>query len=232
MAMSIWNDLWEFFFPRCCVVCGTRLLREEEHVCVKCLAGLPRTCLHRRAQNDMEKAFWGKLPIVRASAYFYYSKGGDVRRLLYELKYYGNYRIGRFLGRCMAADLQRDGFFRNMDGIIPVPLHKKKERERGYNQSEMLAEGISSVTGVPVLRGLLVRCQQAESQTRKGSYERWVNVKDVFECVSEKELEGKHILLVDDVMTTGATLVACADALSGVSGLRISILTLALAGES
>lgn len=230
--MSIWNDLWELFFPRCCVLCGARLSQGEEHVCLRCLAGLPKTRLHLRAENDMEKAFWGKFPIVRAGAYLYYTKGGSVRQLLYELKYYGNSRIGHFLGRCMATDLQRSNFFQGIDYIIPVPLHKKKQKKRGYNQSEVLAEGISSVTGVPVFRGLLVRSQQTESQTRKSSYERWVNVKDVFECVSLKELEGKHILLVDDVMTTGATVVACADALSGVACLRISVLTLALAGQS
>ena len=230
--MSIWSDLWELFFPRCCVLCGARLSQGEEHVCLSCLAKLPKTHLHLYAENDMEKSFWGKFPIVRASAYFHSAKGGDVRRLLYELKYYGNCRIGHFLGRCMAMDLQRNGFFQGIDYIIPVPLHRKKLKERGYNQSEKLAEGISSVTGIPMLSGVLVRMQQAESQTRKGSYERWLNVQDVFECASLKELEGKHVLLVDDVMTTGATIVACADALSGVSDLHISVLTLALAGHS
>lgn len=230
--MGIWNDLWELFFPRCCLLCGARLSKGEEHICSKCFAGLPRTGFHRCPDNDMEKALWGKLPIGRAAAYFFYAKGSDVARLLYELKYYGNYRIGRFMGRCMAADLCRDDFFRGIDFVIPVPLHGKKKRMRGYNQSEMLAEGISSVTGIPVFRSLLVRAQYTESQTHKGSYARWMNVKDVFACMDAEMLSGKHVLLVDDVMTTGATIVSCADALSGVPGLRISVLTLALAGNS
>lgn len=230
--MAIWNDLWEFFFPRYCVVCGKRLLQGEEHVCSKCFSGLPRTRLHLRPENDMEKNLWGKLPLERASAYLYYAKEGDVSRLLYELKYYGNAHIGHYLGRCMATDLSLSGFFRGIDYVIPVPLHKAKRRKRGYNQSEMLVEGIASVTGIPIFRDLLVRSRYTETQTRKGGYERWLNVQDVFECTSGEALKDKHVLLVDDVMTTGATIVACADSLAGIPGLRISVLTLALAGYS
>ena len=180
----------------------------------------------------MEKNLWGKLSIGKAAAYLHYSKGGDVSRLVYELKYYGNGRLGYFLGRCMAAELLPSGFFQGIDYIVPVPLHERKKRKRGYNQSEMLARGLSEVTGIPLFGNLIVRSRYTDTQTRKGSYDRWMNVKDVFECTSAKELENSHILVVDDVMTTGATIVACADALSHVFGLRISVLTLALAGES
>lgn len=232
MKASIWTDLWDLFFPRCCVVCGTVLSRNEQFLCLHCLAGLPRTNLHLRKDNEVEKNFWGKLPVERATSFLYYSKGGDVRKLLYELKYYGNQEIGEMLGKCMAAELLPSGFFVSVDCIIPVPLHAKKKRQRGYNQSECLAAGISEITGVPVASHFIVREQYTATQTRKGSYERWENVDGIFHCNGLERLAGKHVLLVDDVLTTGATIVACADALKGVPGLRVSVLTLALAGQS
>ena len=230
--MSIWNDLWELFFPRYCVVCGERLSKAEEFLCFKCLSALPRANLHLQVSNEMEKSLWGKLPIERASAFLYYSKGGDVRKLLYELKYYRNPHIGLFLGRCMAAELLPVGFFQGIDYIIPVPLFDGRYRERGYNQSEMLANGVSAMTGCEVLEQVLVRSCDTDTQTRKNHYERWLNVKDVFQYVQKTDLAGKHILLMDDVFTTGATIVACADAFKDIPGLRISVLALAVAGES
>ena len=230
--MSIWIDLWELFFPRYCVVCGRRLLKAEEHLCVRCMTRLPRTRLHLQADNKMEKDLWGKMSLGRASAFLHYTQGDDSRKILYELKYYGNSRLGIFLGRLMANELRASGFFQGIDCIVPVPLHEKKERQRGYNQSEMLAEGISAITGIPICRDWLVRIRYSDTQTRKGNYERWMNVKDVFECKAGDVCDGKHILLIDDVLTTGATIVACADALSRLPHLRLSVLTLALAGES
>ena len=179
----------------------------------------------------MEKELWGKFPIERASAYLYYSKGGDVKKLLTDLKYRGNADLGSFLGRCMTREMLSSGFFQGVDGIIPVPLHPRKQKIRGYNQSIMLANGISSVTNIPVWTDLLVRTQYTQTQTRKGSYERWLNVKDMFECTSPERLRDKHVLLVDDVFTTGATLVACADAFRQIPGLRFSVLTLAIASS-
>jgi ComF family protein len=230
--MALLNDVWEFFFPRYCVICGKRLLQGEEHFCLSCLCALPRIRFRNLENNEIAKLLWGKMPIERASAFLYYSKGGDVRDVLFQLKYYGNQRIGTFLGRCMAKELSASGFFEGIDGIVPVPLHHKKRKARGYNQSELLAEGISSVVGIPVLKDVLRRRQYTDTQTRKSNYERWSNVMDVFEGVSPERLSGKHLLLVDDVLTTGATLVACADALKEAEGLRISVLTLAWAAES
>lgn len=230
--MNLLNDLWALFFPRCCLVCGKRLVKEEKFLCFHCLSALPRTRMHLLPNNEVEKGLWGKLPIERASSYLFYAKGGDVRKLLFEMKYYGNAELGRFLGRCMAADLLSSGFFQGVDGLLPVPLHPDKRKKRGYNQSEMLAEGISAITGIPICRDWLVRIRYSDTQTRKGNYERWMNVKDVFECKAGDVCDGKHILLIDDVLTTGATIVACADALSRLPHLRLSVLTLALAGES
>ena len=230
--IALLNDVWEFFFPRYCVVCGKRLLLGEEHLCLDCLCVLPRIRFRNLENNEIAKLLWGKMPIERASAFLYYSKGGDVRELLFQLKYYGNQKIGYFMGRCMAKELISTGFFGGIDGIIPVPLHDKKRKSRGYNQSELLAEGISSVVRIPLLKDVLRRKQYTETQTHKSNYERWNNVLDVFEGVSFERLSNKHVLLVDDVLTTGATLVACADAFRGVEGIRISVLTLAWAAES
>lgn len=229
--MSIWTDLWKLFFPQCCLVCGKTLLEGEEYLCFHCLSNMPRTHLYLHKDNEMEKELWGKFPIERASAYLYYSKGGDVKKLLTDLKYRGNADLGCFLGRCMTREMLSSGFFQGVDGIIPVPLHPRKQKIRGYNQSIMLANGISSVTNIPVWNDLLVRTQYTQTQTRKGSYERWLNVKDMFECTSPERLRGKHVLLVDDVFTTGATLVACADAFRQIPDLRFSVLTLALASS-
>lgn len=228
--MSIWNDIWELFFPRYCVVCSRRLLRGEAHLCLSCLNKMPRTGMHLQVDNAMEKNLWGKFALGKATAFMHYAKDNDVQKILYALKYYGDSNLGIFLGRLMATELQPSGFFQGIDCIIPVPLHERKKRKRGYNQSEMLASGLADVTGIPVFKHLIVRDQYTETQTRKGRFERWMNVQDVFSCPFPEELEGKHILLVDDVMTTGATLVSCADSLSGIPRLRISVLTLALAG--
>ena len=230
--IALLNDVWEFFFPRYCVVCGKRLLLGEEHLCLDCLCALPRIRFQNQEKNEIAKLLWGKMPIERASAFLYYSKGGDVRELLFQLKYYGNQKIGYFMGRCMAKELISTGFFDGIEGIIPVPLHDRKRKSRGYNQSELLAEGISSIVQIPLFKNVLRRKQYTETQTHKSNYERWSNVMDVFEGVSLERLSFKHVLLVDDVLTTGATLVACADAFKGVEGIRISVLTLAWAAES
>ena len=229
--MSLWTDLWNLFFPSCCLICGRTLLEGEEHVCFHCLSELPRTQMHWQRDNEVEKCFWGKIPVERASAFLYYSRGGDVKELLAALKYRGRSSLGHFLGRCMATELLFSGFYQGIDCIVPVPLHPRKQKRRGYNQSEVLAEGISAITGIPVFPHLLYRNQDTHTQTHKGGRERWASVGNVFGCKEPGLLEDKHVLLVDDVLTTGATMVACADALGQVPGLRISVLTLALSGD-
>lgn len=230
--MGLWSDIWELFFPRYCAICHRRLDKREDSLCLRCLSKLPRTCIHWSKDNVMEKNFWGCFPIERAGAFLYYSKGGDVQKLLYELKYYGNRRLGVVMGKCMASELCSSNFFEGIDVIIPVPLHQRKKRKRGYNQSEAIAEGIESVLGIPVMNDVLVREQYTDTQTRKSRYGRWENVDEAFVCKNDEILAGKHVLLLDDVTTTGATIVACADAMKKVENIQISVLALALAGET
>ncbi|WP_390601613.1 ComF family protein [Bacteroides sp. f07] len=217
------------FFPRYCIVCGRTLAKGEECLCTMCNINLPRTDYHLRKDNPVEKMFWGKIPLERATSFFFYRKGSDFRQILHQLKYGGQKGIGAIMGRYMAAELLESGFFEGVDVILPVPLHKKKQQIRGYNQSEWIARGIAAVTGISIDTESVVRRKNTETQTRKSFLERWENVEGIFELNHAESLVGKHILIVDDVLTTGATTVECASCLTDIEGIRISILTLAMA---
>lgn len=216
-------------FPRCCVVCGGPLAQGEACICTMCNINLPRTGYHLRKDNPAEQLFWGKIPVERASSFFFYRKGSDYRHILHRLKYGGEKETGEVMGRYMASELASSGFFSGMDVIVPVPLHRKKLQARGYNQSEWIARGISGVTGLPVESGSVVRCRHTETQTCKSAFARWENVDGIFSVVHPERFAGKHVLIVDDVLTTGATTVACANSLLSQEGVRVSILTLAMA---
>lgn len=229
--MNTWfHSFWSLLFPRCCVVCGSPLSRGEECLCTCCNINLPRTGFHLRKDNPVECLFWGRIPgLKRASSFLFYRKGSDFRRILHLLKYGGYKELGEMMGRYMSAELSSGEFFDGVDMIIPVPLHRKKQKLRGYNQSEWIARGIASVTGIPLCAECMIREKNTETQTRKSAFERWENVEGIFRLCDTVHFEGKHVLLVDDVLTTGATTVACASAFAGVSGIRISVLTLAVA---
>lgn len=216
-------------FPRCCVVCGRSLAKGEECICAMCNINLPRTNYHLQKDNQVEQLFWGKIPLERATSFFFYRKGSDFRQILHQLKYGGQKEIGAIMGRYMASELTVSGFFEEIDVIIPVPLHKRKQRIRGYNQSEWIARGISAVTGICIDTEVIVRRKHTDTQTRKSTFERWENVDGIFELHHAESLKGKHLLVVDDVLTTGATTVACASRLMEIEGVRISVLTLAVA---
>lgn len=216
-------------FPRCCVVCGRSLAKGEECICAMCNINLPRTNYHLQKDNQVEQLFWGKIPLERATSFFFYRKGSDFRQILHQLKYGGQKEIGAIMGRYMASELSASGFFEGIDVIIPVPLHKRKQRIRGYNQSEWIARGISAVTGIRIDTEVIVRRKHTDTQTRKSTFERWENVDGIFEIHHAESLKGKHLLVVDDVLTTGATTVACASRLVEIEGVRISVLTLAVA---
>lgn len=139
------------FFPRQCAVCGSSLQEGEEGICIRCNMNMPRTNYHLREDNSVERMFWGKIPLERGTSFFYYHKGSDFRHILHQLKYGGRKDLGEIMGRFMAAELAATGFFRGIDVIIPVPLHPRKQKLRGYNQSECIARGVSAVTGIPIV---------------------------------------------------------------------------------
>lgn len=230
LTIHSWFDaLLSLFFPRCCTVCGRALAKGEELLCTHCNINLPRTGLHKYKDNAVEQLFWGKIPLQRATSYLYYRKGSDFRSILYQLKYRGQKEIGEVMGRYMATELLACSFFVGCDVIIPVPLHKKKQRLRGYNQSEWIARGVSAVTGIPIDVTSVARTKNTETQTRKTTFERWANVDQIFTLQHPEWFAYKHVLIIDDVLTTGATTVACASVFEGVEGIRISVLTLAVA---
>lgn len=228
--MIRWIDsFFNILFPRSCVVCNGGLVKGEELICTMCNSRMPRTNYHLQADNEVEQRFWGKVEIERATSYFFYTKGSDYRHILFKLKYHGYKELGEVMGRYMAKELLSSDFLQGVDLIIPVPLHSKKKKVRGYNQSECLALGLSHASGIPMDLSALVRMVDSNTQTRKSVFERWENVKDVFQVSSPESLEGKHILLVDDVLTTGATLLSCATVLAASSNVKISIVTLSVA---
>lgn len=208
--------------------CGNALNQQEETICVSCQLKLPKTGFHMHAENPVSRIFWGRVNIEAATSFLFFSKQGKVQNLIHQLKYRRQTNVGMLLGELFGNDLQESSFFDNIDFIIPVPLHQKKLRKRGYNQSMVIAEGMNRSMGTEIFTGLQ-RKMHSSTQTKKSRYERWENVKDIFEIINPEKLENKYILLIDDVLTTGATLEACATILSEVPDIKISIATLAYA---
>lgn len=226
---KIWNDLMGLLFPESCVLCGKAMVEGEELICMYCMYRLPRTNFHTDRENKVEKRFFGKIPVEEASAYFYFNKGSDFRHLIHLLKYKDRKDVGATLGRFAARDLMNSDTFKGVDCIIPIPLHKNKERKRGYNQAEWIARGMAEVMNIPMELNGIHRVKANNTQTRKSVLQRWQNVQEIFEVKDSLMVEGKHILLVDDVLTTGATMESCAVVLLEVKGVKISIFTLAVA---
>ena len=228
--ISFWHRLLDLISPRLCVVCIHRLTVTEEVICARCNFHLPRTGFQNNAyENDMAKLFWGQIPIERATAFFYYEAHAETANILYELKYKDHPEIGEIFGRMFAAEIQSAGFFDGIDGIVPVPLAKKRQRERGYNQSEEIAQGVSEITGLPIYKKVVKRISFKGSQTNKGRWDRQENVERVFDLIDAEAVSNKHLLLIDDVVTTGATCIACAKVLCQSANVRISILSLGFA---
>ena len=215
--------------PRLCVVCGNRLAVTEETLCSKCYLHLPRTDFANDLyENVMAKLFWGQIKLEKATALFYYEPHAETAQILYELKYKNHPEIGVVMGRMMAKELMKSGLFEDIDALVPVPLAKKREHERGYNQSLELAKGVSEVTGLPIANLVIRRTKFVGSQTKRRRWERNENVEHVFELVDDN-ISDQHLLLIDDVVTTGATVIACAKEMQKASNVKISVLALGFA---
>ena len=223
------DGLSYLIFPEICAACAKPLNRGEKCLCTSCRFRLPRTQYHKDENNPIVKHFWGKIKIEAASAYYHFGKGEKVQSLIHHLKYKGRKDVGEFTGELFGYEIMNTFPFSSIDLIIPVPLHPSKLKQRGYNQSDCFAEGIAKAMGVQFKANGLVRLKSTETQTRKHRYERYENVNRVFGVDKPEGLSGKHILLVDDVITTGATLIACAEELLAVEGTKVSIGALACA---
>jgi ComF family protein len=190
---------------------------------------MPRTNFHRQQGYVTEQLFKGLPSFVRATSFFFYDAGGRFSEILYQLKYKGNEELGEVMGSCMARELLSSGFFEGIDMLVPVPLHPKKLKRRGYNQSERIAAGISRVTGIPVITSCSERIKDTDTQTHKSAIERRENVERIFLLQNPLFFSGRHILLIDDVLTTGATMMSYASIFRDVEDIRISVFTMALA---
>ena len=232
MSISIFVRLADFLAPRRCPVCGGRLQVQEETICAQCNLHLPRTGFSRDAfDNEMARLFWVQLPIERAAALIFYTPKAEATHFIHQLKYANQPEIGEQMGWLTAREMAADHFFDGIDVIVPIPLAPKRERERGYNQSLMIARGVSRATGIPVESRAVRRKTYGGSQTQKGRWERRENVTDAFQLVDGRRIAGKHVLLVDDVVTTGATAIACGQQLAKAGNVRISILSLGFSKE-
>ncbi|WP_199117726.1 ComF family protein [Pedobacter sp. ASV28] len=223
------EDLLNLLFPELCNGCAQLLYRGEKEVCTKCLYDLPYTDFHLYPDNLVAKQLWGRLPLNAAMAMLYFKKGTNVQNMIHSLKYNHKCGMGTVFGKLLAKRLKKSEFYNDLDLIIPVPLHLKKLKLRGYNQSEYIASGLSEELAVPISTKNLLRRQATESQTKKARYTRYENMKDVFTVKDKTEVLDKHILLVDDVITTGATLEACGSTLlkNGVKKLSIAAVAFA-----
>ncbi|MEP7264071.1 MAG: phosphoribosyltransferase family protein [Bacteroidota bacterium] len=224
------SDFISLLYPDLCQACGHSLLKGEEVICIRCQMQLPRTNYHQDVINPIIKHFWGKVPVHAATAYYFFYKGEKVQHLIHRLKYKNCPEVGVKVGFLLGNELKESQLYNDVQVIVPVPLHEDKLRIRGYNQSEEIAKGLSQSYQVESAN-LIMRLKHTETQTRKHRFQRYQNVDKVFAVTEEKEVYGKHILLVDDVITTGSTLVACAEELLKVHGAKVSVAAMAYAAK-
>ena len=227
--MKITTLLREFsalFFPQICVICNDKLLAQEKIICLTCLYKLPKTNNFKEPDNALEQLMAGRIPFERIAAFCIFSKKGTIAPLIHHLKYRNRDDIGILLGEMYGEELFGSEFLQPIDLIVPVPLHPKKRKQRGYNQAEIIAKGLSKATSIPISADNLIRTIHNPTQTKFDKTRRWENVKDIFDIKNPEAFENKHILLVDDVITTGSTLEGCGAALQKCSDLKISVIAI------
>jgi ComF family protein len=219
--------LTELFYPRICMSCGRLLIKEEDILCTYCIMNLPKTNYHLWKRNPVMQLFDGRINLNAATAMYFYKKGGNVQQLLHNFKYRGYSDIGVKTGKDFGSELMLSAEFKTADYIIPVPLHFKKLRIRGFNQSERFAFGLSQSMSASLENDNLIRKVHTSTQTKKSRWERWQNVNSIFELKNPEKLKDSHVLLVDDVITTGSTIEGCVTILSRVEGIKISVAAMA-----
>lgn len=239
MRAGFLTRLFDLIAPRTCAVCGCRLSAEESVLCAPCHLHLPLTHFWLSPHdNPMARLFWGQVPLAggnpgqrpnsmeRAAALFFYEPHAPASRIIYDMKYHGHRNVAEDMGRIAAQTMMDSGFFSGIDVIVPIPLTRRRQWKRGYNQSREMARGVSELTGIPVRTDIAKRVTFGGSQTRRHLWERKENVETAFRLTSPEKASGRHILIIDDVVTTGSTVAACARQLCQAPGVRISVLSL------
>lgn len=223
------SDIVSFVYPNVCVACGGSLFKHEQHICNTCYVTLPKTNYHLQKNNPLQRVFYGRADTAFASSFLFFQKKGMVQKMLHALKYKGKPEVAKLLGKWYAEDLKQSNTPLTYDYIIPVPLHKKRQQKRGYNQSEYFAEGLSEVLGIPVITNVLIKTHFTETQTHKTRAERAENILQSFSIEHAEMIDNKNVLLVDDVITTGATLEACIIQLQKSTNTKVSVVSIAYA---
>ena len=223
------SDIASLIYPRVCVACNGNLFKHEQHICNKCYITLPKTNYHLQKDNPLQRIFFGRAEVSAASSFLFFHKKGMVQKMLHALKYKGKPEVAQLLGKWYAEDLKQNNTLPAFDYIIPVPLHKKRQQKRGYNQSEYFAKGLNEILGIPILTNVLTKKHFTETQTHKTREERTENIMQSFSIENVEVINNKNILLVDDVITTGATLEACMIQLQKSATVNVSVASIAYA---
>jgi ComF family protein len=227
----LFTDAMHLFFPHNCLGCGSDVLSQKSILCLRCISHLPYTGFETITNNPVENIFRGRSNLKAAASTFYFNKGHLVQQFIHQLKYKSNFEVGEYMGALMGKTLLQSGRFSNIDYLVPLPLSNEKEFKRGFNQSEIICNGMSAAMQVPVHSKNIIRHRYTDTQTKKHRAERWKNVEGSFAVKKPAVLHGKHVLLVDDVITTGASLEACIQSMQHIPGITISLATLATASK-
>lgn len=227
MFKNALHPLLHLFVPHQCAGCGSDIMSRQQVLCMHCINRLPVTSFHNFPDNPVEKIFWGRMAVTAAASYLYFSKDSILQHIVHEIKYKGNKELGLYMGRKMGEALLHASRFSDLEALVPLPLFSARERKRGYNQAFLLCQGMKEVLPLPVLNKVIRRQTSSETQTTRNRIERWLNMQGRFELLQPDIISGKHILLVDDVITTGATLEACGQELLTAANTRLSIMTMA-----
>ena len=225
------EDFISLLYPRVCAACGNSLFKHEEIICTYCLYHLPKTNYHLMENSPLDQVFWGRAQLAHTAALYNFQKKSKVQHLIHQLKYKGRMDVGIHLGKLLGAELAVAEKFNDVSKVIPVPLHPGKQRKRGYNQSEQIAIGLANAMNIEMDTTSFIRTTNTETQTRKSRFARWENVKEIFKVTAPAEIANRHILLVDDVITTGATLESAAHILLAVEGVKLSVACIGFARE-
>ncbi|MBS1635112.1 MAG: ComF family protein [Bacteroidetes bacterium] len=223
------HDFISLIYPRQCLACGNSLYKHENHICHYCYVNLPKSNYHVSPGNPVEKLFYGRIPVISAAGYYLFHKHSGIQKMLHDIKYKANTGLAFSIGEWYGRELAHSERFSHVSCVVPVPLHPEKLKQRGYNQSALFGSGLAKAMGVSLDTVSLVRKTYTSTQTKKGKFERWSNVEDKFELQNPESLDGQHVLLVDDVITTGATVEACCAELLKAEGVQISVASMAFA---